>query len=126
MERRGFRVGIAGWAVGLVVSAGCAKPPADAAARLAETKRSEIELERQLWQLEERLLGAQAAVHMWQEIGRRHEQVSAVACENANRHLEGIARHFEHQDSKQRLARKMPTTKRSLSRSSMGGTITSE
>ena len=126
MERRRFRVGTAGWIVGLVVSASCAKPPAEAVLRLAETKKSEVELEQQLSQLEERLLGAQAAVHLWQEIGRRHGQVSAVACENASRHLEGIARHLEHQEVKQRLARHVPKARLSFSRSSIGGTITAE
>jgi len=126
MEWPGFRVGVVGWMVGLVVSAGCAKPPADAALRLAETKKNEVELEHQLSQLEERLLGAQAAVHLWQEIGRRHEQVSVVACENAGRHLEDVARHLEHQDPRQRLARRAPSAKLSLSRSSMGGTLTPE
>ncbi len=84
MERRGFRVGVGCCVLGLAVASGCVKAPPESAQRLAETKKAEIELEIQLSQLEDRLLGAQAAVHMWQEIGRRHEQVSVVACENAS------------------------------------------
>jgi hypothetical protein len=125
MERRGFGVGVGCCVLGLIAAAGCAKAPPESAQRLAETKRSEIELEHQLSQLEDRLLGAQAAVHMWREIGRRHEQVSAVACENAERHLEGMAKHFEHQDGKQRANhRRLATAKLSLSHTRMGSTFT--
>jgi hypothetical protein len=108
----------------LVAASGCVEAPAESAQRLAEVKKSEIELEQQLSQLEERLLGAQAAVHMWQEIRRRHEQVSSVACENAERHLEGIFNHFEHQDEKQRGShRRVATAKFSLSHSGIGSNL---
>ena len=127
MERRGFRVGVGCCVLGLAVASGCVKAPPESAQRLAETKKAEIELEIQLSQLEDRLLGAQAAVHMWQEIGRRHEQVSVVACENAGRHLEGIVKHFAHQDEKQRSShRHLATAKFSQSRSGMGGTLTAD
>ena len=126
-RRRGFRVGVGCCVLGLVAAAGCAKAPPESAQRFAETKKSEIELERQLSQLEDRLLGAQAAVHLWQEIGRRHGQVSAVACENAERHLEGIVKHFEHQDEKRRLGhRRVATAKFSLSHTGMGGSLTAD
>lgn len=125
MERRGFRVGVGCCVLGLVAASGCVRAPAESAQRLVETKKSEIELEQQLSQLEDRLLGAQAAVHMWQEIGRRHEQVSGLACENAERHLEGIAKHFEHQDWKQRASqRRLATAKLSLSHTGISGALT--
>jgi hypothetical protein len=127
MERRGFRIGVGCLVLGLAVAFGCAKAPPESVQRLAETKKSEIELEHQLSQLEDRLLGAQAAVHMWQEIGRRHEQVAAVACENAGRHLEGMVKHFEHQDEKKRANhRRLATAKFSLSHTGMGGTLTAD
>jgi hypothetical protein len=121
MVRRGFRLGVGCCVLGLVAAPGCVKALPESAQRLVETKKSEIELEEQLSQLEERLLGAQAAVHMWQEIRRRHEQVSGVACENAERHLEGIFNHFEHQDEKQHAGhRRVATAKFSLSHSGIG------
>lgn len=124
MERRGFRLGVGCCVLGLVAAPGCMKAPPESVERLAEAKKSEIELERQLNQLEDRLLGAQAAVHMWREIRRRHEQVSGLACENAERHLEGIFKHFENQDEKQRTShRRVATAKFWLSGSGVGGSL---
>jgi hypothetical protein len=50
-----------------------------------------------------------------------------VACENAGRHLEGIVKHFAHQDEKQRAGhRHLATAKFSQSHSGMGGTLTAD
>lgn len=127
MERRGFRVGVGCCVLWLGAAIGCVKAPPESAQQLAETKQGEIELEHQLSQLEDRLLGAQAAVHMWQEIGRRREQVSVVACEIAGRHLEGMVKHFAHQVEKRRAShRHLATAKFSLSHTGMGGSLTAD
>ncbi|OFX23684.1 MAG: hypothetical protein A2V77_22430 [Anaeromyxobacter sp. RBG_16_69_14] len=57
-------------------------------------------LEDQLDRLEERLLADQARVRFWQRMRERHENVSAVACENLGRHAEGIATFQENQRQK--------------------------
>lgn len=89
-------------AVGVV---GCRGPSAEALNRLAETKRGEAELNQTLSDLEDRMLGVQATVQVWQELGRRHQQVSAIACENASQHLVAIERHVGHQQEKRRRKR---------------------
>jgi hypothetical protein len=88
-------------AVMAIGGVGCRGPSAEALNRLAETKRGEAELNQVLSDLEERMLGVQATVQVWQELGRRHRQVSAIACENAGQHLDAIERHAEHQHGKQ-------------------------
>lgn len=62
-----------------------------------------LELKRQRWaaerrgldenldRLEERMLSDQARVRFWQDMRARHESVTAVACENLERHADGIA-----------------------------------
>jgi hypothetical protein len=84
---------------------GCRGPSAEALNRLAETKRGEAELNQVLSDLEDRMLGVQAEVQLWQELGRRRQQVSAIACENASQHLIAIERHVQHQQEKERRGR---------------------
>jgi len=93
-------VGISLMAVMAMGGGGCRGRSAEALNRLAETKRGEAELNQALSNLEDRMLGVQATVHVWQELGRRHQQVSAIACENASQHLNAIERHVEHQHEK--------------------------
>lgn len=40
--------------------------------------------------LEERLMGSQAALEMWSELGRRHQSVSAMACNNQTAHWQSM------------------------------------
>ena len=94
-------VGTSLMAVIALGAVGCRGPSAEALNRLAETKRGEVELNQALSNLEDRMLGVQATVHVWQELGRRHQQVSTIACENAGQHLVAIERHLEHQQEKQ-------------------------
>jgi len=86
----------------LALSTGCAEPPADAEARLAELEAEGKQMDAALDNVEERLLGNQAQVHLWQELGRRHRQVSAVHCQHANANMAAIVAHHEKQTEKAR------------------------
>jgi hypothetical protein len=83
----------------------CAKPPAEAAERLARTKQEGAEFGRALDHVEERLLANQAQVHFWQELGRRHQHVSAIACDNVNSHALEMAKNLELQKTRNRQLR---------------------
>ncbi|HME90071.1 MAG TPA: hypothetical protein VKE49_01500 [Myxococcaceae bacterium] len=90
----------------LASAAGCAKPPASANARLAEVKQEAAEMDRALDLLEERLLGAQSNLQLWSEMARRHQSVSALACENAEEHLREMAKNQERKGEKRGLKRR--------------------
>lgn len=90
----------------LALSPGCAEPPADAEARLAALEAEGEQLDAALDTVEERLLGNQARVHLWQELGRRHQQVSEVHCQHADRNMAAIVAHHEKQTEKARQLRK--------------------
>jgi hypothetical protein len=94
-------------ALGLWLASGCAAaPPEDAQARLAELQAEEERMEAALDSVEVRLLGNQSKLHLWEELGRRHRQVSAVQCQHANEHLQAMAQYFEQQEEKARQLRK--------------------
>ncbi len=93
-------------AAGLALLAGCANPLPAAEARLAEVKLHGREMDMALDQLEERLLGSQANVELWQEMAQRHQNVSALACENADAHFQGMVKNLERQDEKAHLKRR--------------------
>lgn len=85
----------------LLITGGCASPPEPrASARLAELKKSGLELEHSIDSLEQRFLGNQSRIGLWQELADRHKQVSAVACENAASHMAGMNRLQEHELAK--------------------------
>lgn len=86
--------------------AGCVKPPAAAESRLTEVKQQGIEMDKAFDSLEERLLGSQTNVELWQEMARRHQSVSEIACENANEHLKGMVKSLERQEEKIRSRRR--------------------
>jgi hypothetical protein len=54
--------------------------------------------------VEERLLGNQARMHLWQELGERHQQISAVHCKHADANLAAI---LDHEEKQQEKARKL-------------------
>lgn len=99
-----------GWGLAALASfasaAGCAKPPAGAEARLAEVKQEAVQMDQALDLLEERLLGSQSNLQLWDEMARRHRNVSALACENAEEHLKEMARSQERQVGKRGLKRR--------------------
>lgn len=85
---------------------GCFSASPEAEARLAQVKAQGEQFEAQLDTIEERLLGNQAMVHQWQELGRRHRQVSAVTCENLMGHVEGMEKFIAKQEAKSRRIRR--------------------
>jgi hypothetical protein len=101
----------------LALSAGCAEPPADAEARLAALEAEGQQMDAALDTVEDRLLVNQARMHLWQELGERHKQVSAVHCKHADANLAAILEHEERQEEK---ARKL---KRSHSVASVDTTV---
>jgi hypothetical protein len=98
MRRRGL--GLA--AVALWLASGCAAPPDDAETRLAELRAEEERMDEALDTVETRLLGNQAVMHLWEELGRRHQEVSAIQCRVTDEHLQGIVRNLEQQEAKAR------------------------
>jgi hypothetical protein len=103
-ERRGRWLGLVFAAVTL--STGCETPPDDGPARLAALEAEAREMDEALDTVETRLLGNQASLLMWQELGRRHKQVSAVHCQHADAHLEAIVNHYKKQEEKARGLKK--------------------
>jgi hypothetical protein len=101
MRRRGL--GLA--AVALWLASGCAAPPEEAETRLAELRAEEERMDEALDTVETRLLGNQAMMHLWEELGRRHQEVSAIQCRVTDEHLQGIVRNLEKQEEK---ARRLP------------------
>lgn len=102
MRRRGL--GLA--ALVLWLGSACAEPPDDAEARLAELEAEDERMDQALDEVETRLLGNQATMHLWAELGRRHQEVSAIQCRVADEHLMGMARHYEHMEEKARQLKK--------------------
>lgn len=84
------------WLVG-----GCGEPPRDVEARLAQLQTEEERLDAAFDTVEARLLSNQARLHLWQELARRHGEVSALQCRVTDEHLAGMARHLEHQARKE-------------------------
>lgn len=52
--------------------------------------------------VEERLLGSQAMVQTWQELGRRHQQVTEIHCRHADRNMMVLLQQMERQTEKAR------------------------
>lgn len=104
-RRRNVWLGLA--FIGVSLSAGCASAPepSESERRIAALEAEGREMDAALDTVETRLLGNQANLMLWQELGRRHQEVSAVACQNANFHMEGMMRHIEHQEEKSRKLR---------------------
>jgi hypothetical protein len=100
------KLGLAAAGVGLWLATGCASPPAEAEARLAELNAEEERMEAALDSVEVRLLGNQSKVQLWTELEVRHRQVSAIHCKHADEHLMAMARHYEQQEAKARTLRK--------------------
>ena len=102
MAGRTRRWGLGLAAVALWLASGCAEPSEDAEARLAQLEAEDKLMDAALDTVETRLLGNQSKLHLWQEMERRHEQVSAIQCRVADDHLMAIAKHYEKQEAKAR------------------------
>ena len=98
--KRAMALGVA--VVALSLAAGCVEPPADAEARLAALQAEGEQMDAALDQVEDRLLGNQARMHLWQELGERHKHVSAVHCQHADANLAAILEFQERQEEKAR------------------------
>jgi hypothetical protein len=81
-------------------------PPADAKARLATLEAEGKALDQAADALEARLLSSQGTVQKWEELATRHREVSALACKVSESHLEGMVRHLERQEEKERRKRR--------------------
>ena len=82
-----------------------------AAERLSRVNAQGADLERALDEVEERLLGNQAQVHLWQEMARRHQHVSALACENLSGHAMALAKRVDGKPEKRRARRSKPAAR---------------
>ncbi len=104
----GMRRGVLGLVVAGWLSSGCMmEPPEEAArARLEELRAEEARMDVALDEVESRLLWNQSRVQLWQELGRRHQEVSAIQCRVSEQHLEGIAKHLAQQEEKARQLRR--------------------
>ena len=56
------------------------------------TAADQARLEESIAEVEERLLGSQARVGLWDELATRHEEVSEVACANLGEHVVAMER----------------------------------
>lgn len=86
----------------LVLAAGCVSEPRDAAERLAKLKQDGEALNRAADAVEERMLGSQANLHLWQELAERHKHVSAIATMNSNEHFLAMVKMLDKQQEKAR------------------------
>ena len=102
MAGRTRRWGLGLAAVVLGLASGCVAPPEEAQARLAQLEAEQERMDAALDAVETRLLGNQSRLHLWQELERRHEQVSAIQCRVADEHLLAIAKQYEKQEAKAR------------------------
>lgn len=99
-------LGLALAAVGLSVGTGCMSPPPEAEARLAALEAEGEEMDSALDSVEERLLGNQAMLQTWQELGRRHQEVTQLHCQTADAHLVALMKHYDKQEQKGRQLRR--------------------
>ena len=76
--------------------------PAEDAQRIAALEAEGEQLDQALDTVEERLLGNQAQLQLWAELGRRHKQVSLVHTQHANAHLEQMVAFIERTQEKSR------------------------
>ena len=115
------RVPLAAIWVSALLSGGCFSAPESAVARLSEVQNDGKELHRSVEELEERLLGLQANVQLWQELARRHRQVSAIAIANQSEHLQAMLKLYTEQEEKARKRRK----RRAAPQASVSSTVSS-
>lgn len=108
-------------ALAVTLGAGCFSPPAEAVARLAEVQAENAELDSALAGLEERFLGNQYMVQLWQELGRRHRAVSEVACKVHGNHFAAMSQHLERQTEKARALRRQKSVANATLSRGMGG-----
>ncbi|RKH57089.1 hypothetical protein D7V93_18970 [Corallococcus llansteffanensis] len=102
--------------LGLTVSTGCGQSPEDSEARLAVLEAEGKQMDQALDAVEDRLMGSQGRLAMWNELGRRHQEVSAIQCKVSDAHLAAMMKHLDKQDQKARTVKQ---------RNSMASVLTS-
>ncbi|NMO17630.1 hypothetical protein HPC49_41045 [Pyxidicoccus fallax] len=95
-------LGLAVAAVGLSLGTGCMSPSPEAEARLAALEAEGEQMDIALDNVEERLLGNQAMLQTWQELGRRHQEVTQLHCQTSDAHLMALMKHYDKQEEKAR------------------------
>lgn len=107
----------AGWMVAAAVAVGpltvgCEVGPsrAEEARRLEEIQRDGDALTQAADDLEDRMLADQANLLLWQELARRHKQVSAIATTNNAEHFSSMVELLEHQAEKARKLKRQHLT----------------
>jgi hypothetical protein len=89
-------------AAGLLFGTGCSSSSSEAEQRLAALEAEGEEMDNALDTVEERLLGNQAMLQTWQELGRRHQDVTQLHCQTADPHMVALMKHYEKQEEKGR------------------------
>jgi hypothetical protein len=79
----------------VAVASACGGPSPDAEARLEAVHAEAAALDAALDGVEDRLLGNEMRLHLWQELGERHRHVSEVTCRTNSQHIQSVVRHFE-------------------------------
>lgn len=100
--------------LGVAFAACQASPPTDAQARLASVEAEGQALTQAADGLEARLLAGRSALAHWEEMARRHREVSAVACRvNEGHQLDmGRARLSVRKPPRERVVAKAPEASR--------------
>ncbi|MCP3063015.1 hypothetical protein LXT21_29990 [Myxococcus sp. K38C18041901] len=88
--------------VGLVMTTGCSTPSEESRERLAVLEAEAEELDAVLDSVEERLLGNQAMLQTWQELGRRHQEVTQLHCQTSEPHILARMKHYEKMEERVR------------------------
>ncbi|WP_371878239.1 hypothetical protein [Myxococcus landrumensis] len=92
--------------VGVVVTTGCSMPSDEARARLAALEAEAEQMDAVLDNVEERLLGNQAMLQTWQELGRRHQEVTQLHCQTSDAHMLARLKHYEKMEERVRQSRR--------------------
>lgn len=79
---------------------GCSRSEEQAEAHLKQVKDEGLALTSAVADLEGRLLADQANVHLWQELAKRHQHVSAIAVANHSEHVAAMTRLIEFHHAK--------------------------
>ncbi|ABF91645.1 putative lipoprotein [Myxococcus xanthus DK 1622] len=88
--------------MGLSLGTGCMSPSQEAQERLAALEAEGEAMDAVLDSVEERLLGNQAMLQTWQELGRRHQQVTQLHCETSDPHMIAMMKHYKKQEDRAR------------------------
>ena len=92
--------------MGLFLGTGCASSSQEARERLAVLEAEGEAMDTVLDSVEERLLGNQAMLHRWQELGRRHQEVTQLHCESSDPHMVAMMKHYKKQEDRARQLRR--------------------